>query len=199
MIDLSSFTDVLVYAAQCHQQQRRKDRWGTPYIFHPIKVAELLIRAGVTDPNIIAAGLTHDVIEDTGVSAVELKERIGSTATEIVLECSDDKSLPKERRKQLQIEHALHASPGAKLVKLADKYANLSDLLGSPPVSWSETDIRGYAVWCYAVILAVGDVNPTFTALFDALLPQFGIDLNMNTEELQTQLQIYYKSICVSE
>ena len=55
---------------------------------------------------------------------------------DIVLEVTDDKSLPKAERKRLQIEHAAHASPKAKLVKLADKIANLRDLVAGPPADW---------------------------------------------------------------
>jgi hypothetical protein len=55
----------------------------------------------------------------------------------LVVEMTDDKSLPKAARKRLQIEHAEHMSHDGTLVKLADKICNLRDVTASPPAGWS--------------------------------------------------------------
>src|SRR5207249_1079993 len=92
----------------------------------------------------------------------------------MVAECSDDKKKPKQVRKQLQLEHASSASHGAKLVKLADKYDNVSDLLLNPPSSWSESEVAGYAVWCLAVFRRLQGINTHLDAKFQRLFEQFG-------------------------
>ena len=56
---------------------------------------------------------------------------------DIVVEVTDDKSLPKAERKRLQVEHAAGISAPAKLVKLADKISNLRDVADCPPPDWS--------------------------------------------------------------
>jgi guanosine-3',5'-bis(diphosphate) 3'-pyrophosphohydrolase len=124
----------MAFAALKHRDQRRKDANASPYINHPIALADLLWNeGGVRDAAVIAAALLHDTIEDTNTTAAELQKAFGSKVAGIVGEVTDDKSLPKERRKELQVEHAAHISKSAKLVKLADKICNLRDILASPP------------------------------------------------------------------
>lgn len=67
------------------------------------------------------------------------------------MEVSDDKSLPKQTRKQLQIEHAAHCSPEAKLVKLADKLYNLRDLEKETPQGWTQERKQQYFEWAAKV------------------------------------------------
>lgn len=74
------------------------------------------------------AALLHDTVEDTDTSIAELELTFGPTVARIVQEVTDDKTLPKQERKRLQVEHAPHCSHQAKLVKLADKLYNLRDL-----------------------------------------------------------------------
>ena len=74
------------------------------------------------------AALLHDTVEDTDTSIAELELTFGPTVARIVQEVTDDKTLPKQERKRLQVEHAPHCSQQAKLVKLADKLYNLRDL-----------------------------------------------------------------------
>ena len=76
----------------------------------------------------IAGALLHDTVEDCDVTPAELAARFGADVARVVAEVTDDKSLPKARRKELQVEHAAHISPQAKLVKLADKIANVRDV-----------------------------------------------------------------------
>ena len=118
------------FAAEKHKNQRRKDAEASPYINHPIALANVLAtEGGVVDPDVLCAALLHDTIEDTETTAEELRRAFGESVTAIVLEVTDDKSLPKAERKRLQIEHAKHASPQAKLVKLADKICNMESRL----------------------------------------------------------------------
>jgi guanosine-3',5'-bis(diphosphate) 3'-pyrophosphohydrolase len=87
----------------------------------------------------------------------------------VVAEVTDDKSLPKARRKRLQVEHAAKASGRAKLVKLADKICNLEDILESPPADWTVERKREYFDWAKEVVDQVGAVNAPLRRRFDRL------------------------------
>ena len=90
----------LRFAAEKHRSQRRKDSESTPYINHPIAVAELLARVGKVDNlELLQAAILHDTIEDTETTAQELDERFGERVRRLVEEVTDDKRLPKAERK----------------------------------------------------------------------------------------------------
>jgi (p)ppGpp synthase/HD superfamily hydrolase len=92
----------LKFAAHKHGRQRRKDLEATPYINHPIEVAEVLGRiGGITDLPTLQAAILHDTIEDTETSPQELEDRFGQEVRLLVQEVTDDKSLPKQERKRL--------------------------------------------------------------------------------------------------
>lgn len=156
------------FAADKHRNQRRKDAESSPYINHPIALANVLANEGsVTDPVVLCAALLHDTIEDTNTTAEELSVLFGDAITGVVLEVTDDKNLDKAVRKQLQIEHARHASPQAKLVKLADKICNLRDIAATPPADWTHQRKAEYFDWAKSVIDGVRGVAPQLEALFD--------------------------------
>src|SRR5258706_6496950 len=110
MSELETVTQILKalhFAADKHRDQRRKDEEASPYINHPIEVAELLARVGgVTDLVTLQGAILHDTIEDTDTTPEELERQFGSEVRRVVEEVTDDKSLPKADRKRLQIEHA---------------------------------------------------------------------------------------------
>lgn len=158
------------FAAEKHKSQRRKDRAASPYINHPLAVAETLGRHGVTDPVAIQAALLHDTVEDTETSRAELDAEFGEEVTAVVMEVTDDKSLPKEQRKRLQIEHAPAISDAAKLVKLGDKICNARDVSENPPADWSEERRREYLEWTRQVVAGCRGVNADLERHFDELL-----------------------------
>lgn len=169
-MDVSNVLRAALFAAEKHKNQRRKDADASPYINHPIALANVLAtEGGVTDTDVLCAALLHDTIEDTETTADELRENFGDAVTDIVLEVTDDKSLPKAERKRLQIEYAAHASPQAKLVKLADKICNLRDILASPPADWSVARKQEYFDWSVKVVAGVRDVHPGLALVFDQL------------------------------
>src|SRR5258707_14084510 len=95
------------FAAQKHRMQRRKDSEASPYINHPIALMHVLcIDGGISDPLVLAAAALHDTIEDTQTTQEELRTTFEEEIAQIVVDMTDDKSLPKEQRKRLQIEHA---------------------------------------------------------------------------------------------
>ena len=93
------------FAARKHKDQRRKDSEQTPYINHPIGVAQILSKEGsVTDVDVLIGALLHDTVEDTECSFEEIEEQFGSRVRSIVAEVTDDKNLEKMERKRLQVE-----------------------------------------------------------------------------------------------
>jgi GTP diphosphokinase / guanosine-3',5'-bis(diphosphate) 3'-diphosphatase len=160
--------DALDFAATKHKDQRRKDAGAPPYINHPIALLRILcFEASVEDTATLCAALLHDTIEDTETTASELSERFGETVGNIVQEVSDDKSLPKATRKQLQIEHAGSLSHRAKLVKLADKIANLRDVADHPPAGWNLERRREYFDWAKSVVDGIRPHHEILEYLFD--------------------------------
>ena len=158
----------IAFAANKHKNQRRKDADASPYINHPIALANLLLNeAGVEDQRVLIAAVLHDTIEDTDTTEQELVRYFGKDVADIVLEVTDDKELPKADRNTLQIEHAAHISRRAKLVKLADKICNLRDLTASPPADWSVDRKREYFDWAKSVVDRLRGVHPGLEHLFD--------------------------------
>ncbi len=96
----------------------------------------------------------------------------------IISEVSDDKDLPKEDRKRLQIEHAASSSPRAKLVKLGDKLHNLRDLERTTPVGWSEQRKREYFVWSARVVRGLRGANAELEAKLDEVFRRNGVYLD---------------------
>src|SRR5712691_4112056 len=104
---VGSMLEALQFAALKHRDQRRKDLEASPYINHPIALANILWReGGVTEPAIICAAFLHDTIEDTETTAAELRKHFGRKIASIVMEVTDDKELEKAQRKRAKIEHA---------------------------------------------------------------------------------------------
>ncbi|TPX36526.1 hypothetical protein SmJEL517_g01379 [Synchytrium microbalum] len=140
------------FAAIKHRDQRRKDLEKTPYINHPIGVANILYLEGsVTDVVILQAAILHDTVEDTETTFEELEAEFGPEVCSVVKECTDDKSLPKEERKRLQVVNAPHKSLRAKQVKMADKIYNLRDLERCTPEGWSAERVSEYFKWAKKV------------------------------------------------
>jgi guanosine-3',5'-bis(diphosphate) 3'-pyrophosphohydrolase len=168
---LQALTDALKYSAQQHRNQRRKDAEASPYLNHPIDLLHHLVHVGgIMDPVVLCAAVLHDTIEDTGSRHQELADRFGRDVADVVQEVTDDKSLPKAERKLRQIEHAATISDPAKLVKLADKYCNVRDVLRSPPAAWTEQRKSEYIDWSSQVVDELRGVHPHLEAAFDDLL-----------------------------
>lgn len=156
------------FAADKHSNQRRKNVGASPYINHPLAVATCLANeVGVTDLELLTAALLHDTVEDTDTSLHELTECFGSSISALVAEVTDDKSLPKARRKELQIEHAPHKSAAAKQLKIADKICNIRDLDPDSPAVWDLARKIQYIDWAERVVAGCRGVNPALDLLFD--------------------------------
>jgi len=171
--DLSLLIKATAFAARKHKDQRRKDDASSPYINHPVSLADVLVHeGGVTDLPTIAAALLHDTIEDTETTAEEIEVHFGATIRSIVEEVSDDKSLGKQACKQMQITKAPTLSSQARAVKLADKICNLRDVVVNPPSGWTLERRQGYFDWAKKVIDGLRGEHAVLESLFDEVYRQ---------------------------
>src|SRR6267154_5131596 len=166
--DIGLVIRAIEFAVQKHRMQRRKDSEASPYINHPIALMHVLcIDGGITDQLVLAAAALHDTIEDTETTEEELRTIFGEEITQIVVEMTDNKSLPKEVRKRLQIEHAHRMSREGALVKLADKLCNLRDVAANPPLGWCLERQVGCFDWAKAAVDGLPRVSEYLLAKFD--------------------------------
>ncbi len=130
----------IALALRAHEGQMRKEA-PTPYIVHPVRVALLLARYGFSD-EVIAAGLVHDVVEDTPVSLDDVRRELGDAVADLVAPVTHDDTLPWEEKKRAYIEAVRVAPEDAKAIATADKIANAESLIAAHAR-------EGNAVWNY--------------------------------------------------
>ncbi|MFG1375814.1 HD domain-containing protein [Xanthobacter autotrophicus] len=157
----------LAFATLRHTDQRRKGRRAQPYVNHLAEVALLVSEAtGGRDAALVAAALLHDVVEDQDVTAAEIEATFGADLAGLVMEVTDDKGLEAAERKRMQVAHAPHLSARAKVLKLADKTANLRSITEDPPQDWSPARARAYVEWARAVVEGLAGACPALEATF---------------------------------
>jgi GTP diphosphokinase / guanosine-3',5'-bis(diphosphate) 3'-diphosphatase len=155
-------------AARWHADQKRKGAASEPYVNHLIEVAMLVAQATEgTDPELVMAAMLHDAIEDQEVPRDLIAEMFAESVAALVEEVTDDKTLPKEERKLLQVDHAGKLSPRAKILKLADKTSNLKSIGTSPPEGWSVERRLDYVMWARGVATGLRGVSPWLENQFD--------------------------------
>jgi guanosine-3',5'-bis(diphosphate) 3'-pyrophosphohydrolase len=170
MSDTTILLHAAHFAARHHRRQKRKGSDGEPYINHPIAVADLIAGIGrVTDTVTLAAALLHDTVEDTDATIDDIGREFGAEIRGVVAELTDDKSLPSEERKRLQIVNAPNASRRAKIVKLADKSVNVADIARDPPPNWPVQRRREYVEWALLVVAGCRGANAALEKHFDAV------------------------------
>lgn len=167
MTDISVFLRALHFAADMHRDQRRKDPHASPYINHPICVAQILSDiGGVDDLDVLSAAVLHDTVEDTEATMHDIELAFGMRIARIVEEVTDDKLLEKAERKQAQVDHAPHISREGALVKVADKIANVRDVGANPPKKWAPERRQQYLDWAERVVQRCKPDNPALTGYF---------------------------------
>ncbi|AWL91838.1 HD domain-containing protein [Bradyrhizobium ottawaense] len=155
-------------AAHRHNGMERKGRGNEPYINHLAEVANLLATAtDGADAELVAAGWLHDTIEDTATTREELAQKFSERAASLVVECTDDMSLPKAERRRLQIVDAPKKSAGAKLIKIADKISNIGARIQTDPSAEERDDLADYAGWATQVVAGCRGGNPWLDEKFD--------------------------------
>lgn len=164
---LRRIADAYDLAARAHAGQTRKGAAAEPYLNHVVDVAARLSRSPRADADTLIAAILHDVVEDTAHGLEEIEARFGPIVAGYVDEVTDDKSLPKEERKRLQVERASGKSDAAKRIKLADKASNLAALADSPPHFWDAARKRDYVAWAREVVAGLRGVDPVLEVAFD--------------------------------
>lgn len=137
--------EAIVFATTFHQGKTRKMS-GTPYILHPLEVAQI-ISTMTDDLEVISAGVLHDVVEDTDGTIEMIREKFGERVSALV-ESETENKYPGEDKSQSWMkrkEESLHVlknstDPGVKIMWLADKLSNIRSLAGG----YSE---KGEDVW----------------------------------------------------
>lgn len=161
------------YAAEKHANQRRKGANAEPYVNHLLEVARLVSEALIEpDPNLLIAALLHDVVEDAGVTREDLVAEFNEDIASLVMEVTDDKSLPQHERKRLQVEHAPHKTVRAQMIKLADKISNLRAMLVSPPAGWDAGRRKEYVLWAHQVVSRLTSPSPRLMAEFQSVFAE---------------------------
>ncbi len=182
---MSGLLEAVLFAAEKHRKCRRKDVDATPYINHPITVANLVASVGkIGDVEVLQAALLHDTIEDTETTPEELAETFGPAVRDLVMEMTDDKTIEKQERKRVQLEKAPHLSPRAKPIKIADKIANLTDIINSPPVGWSLERMQGYVHWSGKVVDGCRGHSAELEALYDETAARTGFECGPDDNEI---------------
>lgn len=122
----------VAFAARAHRHHLRKDK-DTPYFAHPVRVC-LVVRHvfGFDDPEILAAALLHDTVEDTTTDCDDIIEEFGANVARWVAVLSKDKRRPHDEREDEYARGLAAADWQAKVIKLADLYDNIGDCLGFP-------------------------------------------------------------------
>lgn len=129
--DVQKIREAFRYADQAHLGQFRNS--GAPYITHPIAVAEILASWHM-DAETIEAGLMHDVLEDTGITKIEMSEKFGVKVAELVDGVSKLDKLKFSSNEEAQAESfhkmllAMSRDVRVILIKLADRLHNMRTL-----------------------------------------------------------------------
>ncbi|MDT8382063.1 MAG: HD domain-containing protein [Brevefilum sp.] len=186
-LDFLTILDAVVFAAEKHQGQVRKNKHHSPYITHPLLVAKAIYEIGTIDETyILTAAILHDTLEDTRTTAQEIADRFGDRVLSIVLEVTDDKSEEKMDRKRNQVIHAPNLSYEGRIIKLADKLINFRDILNDPPEDWPLERRRDYVQWGADVVENIRGTNSLLEAAFDQVLSEAQGRLNFKILPFET-------------
>lgn len=168
MTDLVRLLKAIKFASERHSTQCRKDVARTPYINHPIAVAELVARYHPeSHVNDILGAILHDTVEDTCTTPEELEQLFGLAVVATVETLTDDKGLAADDRKLLQVRHAATLPVASKRIKIADKICNVTDISATSPVTWGTARKLAYVEFAENVVCACGpSASPELTDLF---------------------------------
>jgi guanosine-3',5'-bis(diphosphate) 3'-pyrophosphohydrolase len=156
------------FASRAHAGQYRKGPGKIPYVHHSRAVASILRdEAGITDRETLIAALLHDTIEDTGTSHAQLVQLFGQVVADTVRELTNEVA-PPDGKTASQIRHAGKLSARAAHIKVADKTANMRDIINTPP-PWPPARKRQYYDDARAVVAAMSAHHPKLDDLFNQI------------------------------
>ncbi|MCR5821785.1 MAG: HD domain-containing protein [Bacteroidales bacterium] len=122
-MDTSLFDKAAKFAVEAHRGAERRGK-GFPYIIHPMEAASIV--ATVTnDPEMLAAAILHDTVEDTDVTIEQIEELFGPRVARLVHVETAQKGASWRARREVQIERFRKADRDCQIVALGDKLSNL--------------------------------------------------------------------------
>ncbi len=134
--DLSLVEQAIVYANDKHASQKRKD--GSPYIIHPLAVAEIVAEMGL-DIDAVLGAILHDCIEDTDASYEEISQRFGEPVAELVegvtkltranFSSSEERQMENLRKMFMAMSKDIRVV----LIKIADRLHNMRTMQYQTP------------------------------------------------------------------
>lgn len=156
------FDKAICFAVKMHSGAVRKGT-ETPYIVHPMEAAAI-VATMTNDPEVLAAAVLHDTVEDTEASITDIRREFGEGVARLVAAESENKreDVAAEDtwkvRKQETLDHLAHASREEKMITLGDKLSNIRamyrDYLAIGDQLWerfNQKDKREHA-WYYRTI-----------------------------------------------
>ena len=168
----------VLFASDWHGNQQRPT--GVPYLEHLLETLEVLVRGeGTTDPDVLAAGVLHDVLEDSNCTKDEISRHFGQTVAELVQwvtkpagnagdavadEAGTGYAISKEAgtgyasAKEAYLDGLKRAPREARLVKLADRASNVQTLRNMPGLDWQ----RKYYAQTVRYIIPLAATEPWF-------------------------------------
>lgn len=172
--DLNKILQAVDYAALKRESETLKDIAKTPYITHPMDVAEHLVSVGqVYDTDTLIAAMLHDVLAKTETTYEAIQKNFGDKVASIVRELTPDKTLSDQQAKEQQILNAPNLSQAAAVIKLSDIRYNLKDLIVNPPRNYSKTQIDQYFLWAEQLAARLPAANPHLKAEVDKLVKSY--------------------------
>jgi (p)ppGpp synthase/HD superfamily hydrolase len=179
--DLGVVSRALLYASEAHAEIGQVRKYsGEPYIIHPIRVLRI-VQTVNDDPEVHAATLMHDVIEDTKRTKKDIARHFGTRIANLVDEVSDV-STPqdgnRERRKEIDRLHLAEASDDGQTIKLADLIDNGEDIAEKDP-KFAPT----YLMEKSMLLLVLGRGNRTLHELATAQLRRHSAMYNIQLQE----------------
>lgn len=168
--DTDLFDRAAKFAINAHHGVERRGK-NFPYILHPMEAANIVSNIS-TDPELLAAAILHDTVEDTEVTFEQIRDEFGERVARLVQHetCPLAKDAPWRDRKQAQIDLLAAAPYDSKVVAMGDKLSNLraitADYCTIGDKLWSrfkapngKTDIE----WYYRLLAdALSDLSNTF-------------------------------------
>jgi myo-inositol-1(or 4)-monophosphatase len=125
MINTDLFDRAAKFAVDAHADTLRKGK-GYPFILHPME-AVCIVASLTDDPELLAAAILHDTVEDTDVTIEQIHEQFGGRVARLVQNesCPLPKGAPWRDRKQAQLDQLANAPRDSKIVAMGDKLSNL--------------------------------------------------------------------------
>lgn len=147
-----------------------------PYVVHLGLVCMEVMAALRAEPEAerdenlaVGCALLHDVVEDTPLSAEEVRTAFGPSVAAGVLALSKDAALPREEQMADSLRRIREQPREVWLVKLADRITNLAP----PPPNWDRTRIAAYRTEAQEILRALGEASPTLAGRLAAKIEAY--------------------------